>query len=136
MVPTLTNSVATPTFDWNFGDGSPNSASQFPTHAYAAPGTYYWTVVVSVPGQSYTASGTLVIEPQVTLGISRSSNNDSVILSWPMSLADTMLQTSADLGISSPWQWVPSPPIETGGMLHVPLPASANRGFFRVARPW
>jgi hypothetical protein len=58
-----------------------------------------------------------------------------VTLSWPNTLADTLLETSSDLGISSPWQWVPNPPAVIGNSLNVTLPASGKQ-FFRVSRPW
>jgi len=41
---------------WNFGDGS-SSTTAVATHAYAAPGTYVWSVTVS----SCNATGTIVI---------------------------------------------------------------------------
>lgn len=37
-------------WDWDFGDGSPHSALQNPTHVYAAPGTYTVTLVVTDNG--------------------------------------------------------------------------------------
>ncbi|MFX0099418.1 MAG: PKD domain-containing protein [Candidatus Hodarchaeota archaeon] len=35
------------TFQWDFGDGSPNSTLQDPVHQYTAPGTYNVTLMVS-----------------------------------------------------------------------------------------
>jgi hypothetical protein len=37
-----------PSYVWNFGDGSPNSNQQNPTHSYGSPGTYTWTLTTSV----------------------------------------------------------------------------------------
>lgn len=37
-----------PTFDWNFGDGSPRSSEQSPSHTYSTAGTYTWTLTTSV----------------------------------------------------------------------------------------
>jgi len=135
VVPTITNSVALPSFDWNFGDGTAHGTSQYPTHTYAAPGSYLWTVVVTVAGTSYSLGGTIVIGDPVALGISQSSVGNSVTLSWPSTVADTLLQTSSDLGVASPWQWVPVTPNVNGNSLSVTLPASGNQ-FFRVTRPW
>ena len=67
------------------------------------------------------------------LGIGQVGN--TVTLSWPNTLADTLLETSSDLGYSSPWQWVPIPPTHNGNSLNVTLPVSGKQ-FFRVSRPW
>src|SRR5574341_538624 len=37
-----------PAFNWNFGDGTPHSTEQNPTHAYATSGMYTWTLTTSV----------------------------------------------------------------------------------------
>ena len=135
VVPTVTNSNATPSFDWDFGDGTAHGSSQFPTHAYAAPGTYTWSVKATVATKTTTDSGTIMIEPPVALGVSHGSNGNTVTLSWPNTTADTLLQTSPDLGVTSPWQWVSTPPTSNGGLLQVTVPASGSQ-FFRVSRPW
>src|SRR5262249_29654415 len=38
----------TPTFNWDFGDGSANSSQQNPTHTYTTAGTYPWTLTTTV----------------------------------------------------------------------------------------
>ena len=43
-----TGCTATPTFRWNFGDGSPVSTTQNPSHSYSLAGTYQWSVTASV----------------------------------------------------------------------------------------
>jgi len=133
VAPTLTNSAATPTYDWNFGDGTSHDTSQFPTHSYTASGTYHWSVVITVGGTSTTSSGTIVVGDLVRLDIGKTG--DAVTLSWPDTAADTILESSPDLGLSSPWQWVPQTPASNGGTLNVTLPASGNQ-FFRITRPW
>jgi len=50
------------TFDWDFGDGSPRSAEQDPSHTYAAGGTYVATV-------SVTDSGGAVASSSVTISV-------------------------------------------------------------------
>jgi hypothetical protein len=46
----------TPTFNWDFGDGSPNSSQQNPTYTYTTAGTYSWTLTSTV------GSGGLIID--------------------------------------------------------------------------
>jgi uncharacterized protein (TIGR03437 family) len=48
--------TATPSFRWNFGDGTAVNTSQNPSHAYSVPGTYQWSLTTSV------ASGANAIE--------------------------------------------------------------------------
>jgi uncharacterized protein (TIGR03437 family) len=38
--------ASAPTYEWNFGDGSPLIPQQNPTHSYGAAGTYTWTMTV------------------------------------------------------------------------------------------
>lgn len=45
---TYTDSLFGETWDWTWGDGTPNGNTQNPTHAYAAPGTYDVTMAVTL----------------------------------------------------------------------------------------
>ena len=45
-------STATPTFIWDFGDGSPTSTIKSPTHLYASPGGYQVKLIASAGGCS------------------------------------------------------------------------------------
>ena len=51
---------------WDFGDGG-TSTAQNPAHTYNAPGTYNWTVAVSVDGETCTQTGTVAVEEPCTL---------------------------------------------------------------------
>jgi PKD repeat protein len=53
--------TGTPTFDWDFGDGSPHSAEQSPSHTYAFGGTFSWSVTMSLPGKTVTTGRTITI---------------------------------------------------------------------------
>jgi PKD repeat protein len=44
------NEAIAPVYVWSFGDGSPDSSEQNPTHTYAKPGTYSATVRVVESG--------------------------------------------------------------------------------------
>ena len=54
------NCTGSPTYSWTFGDGS-TAATQDPSHAYAAAGTFNWTLTVSQNGASCTQDGTITI---------------------------------------------------------------------------
>ncbi|MEW5765066.1 MAG: PKD domain-containing protein [Acidobacteriota bacterium] len=41
-----------PSYEWDFGDGSAHAFTASPTHAYSAPGTYSWTLTVTTAGAS------------------------------------------------------------------------------------
>jgi len=56
------------TYNWNFGDGSPNSSSHSPAHIFPGdqPGAYEVTLtVMSADGCPATATGTVVIEEEL-----------------------------------------------------------------------
>jgi PKD repeat protein len=49
------------TFEWDFGDGSPTSAEENPSHTYAAAGVYTATLTVTNSLGSSTVEGTVLI---------------------------------------------------------------------------
>jgi PKD repeat protein len=64
-----------PNFSWTFGDGG-TSNQQSPTHTYATPGTFTWTMTASIPGTTVTCSknGTVkVVAPPVVTLLKKSS---------------------------------------------------------------
>ncbi len=134
VVPTATNTTASPTFDWSFGDGSAHDTRQFPTHIYAAAGTYQWGVTIHASTAAITLNGSIVISSPLAVGINQSGSN--LTLSWPASSADTLLQTSSDLGMTSPWQWVTASPVSNGNSFSVTIPKTGNNQFYRLVRPW
>jgi hypothetical protein len=136
--PSVTNSSALVTYDWNFGDATPHGTGQYATHNYAASGTYAWTVVASVPGATATASGSIVIGGPVRLNISRGGGLATV--SWPNNTPATVLETTSGLGAVAQWMPVTNTPAAGPGQippgsLSVTLPVSGNQ-FFRVRQPW
>jgi PKD repeat protein len=133
VVPTVTNNAATVTFDWNFGDGSAHSTNQYAAHAYALPGTYNWSVISTVSAAFTSTSGTIVIGEPVLLSLA--SVGGQVTLSWPSTIADTLLEASDLLGPSSQWQWVTNTPAGGPSLPSLTLPTAGNE-FFRIRRPW
>jgi PKD repeat protein len=61
-------------FVWTFGDGAA-SAEQNPSHAYAVPGTYTWTLAVTAEGETCNQTGTIT----VTGGIPGDCNGDGTV---------------------------------------------------------
>jgi PKD repeat protein/alpha-tubulin suppressor-like RCC1 family protein len=51
----------TPTYDWDFGDGSAHSNAQSPTHTYALPGSFDWTFTATINGVSCSSTGTISV---------------------------------------------------------------------------
>jgi PKD repeat protein len=58
---TASNCTGTPTFDWNFGDGTAHSTAQNPSHTYAAAGNYSWSLTATVDGVPCSQSGSISI---------------------------------------------------------------------------
>jgi alpha-tubulin suppressor-like RCC1 family protein len=50
-----------PTFDWDFGDGSEHGSGQNVSHTYAAAGAHTWTLNVSGGGTSCTKSASITL---------------------------------------------------------------------------
>jgi PKD repeat protein len=44
-------------YDWDFGDGSPHSSAQNPSHTYGSPGRYGWIVRITAAGQNRVKMG-------------------------------------------------------------------------------
>ncbi len=57
---TPSNCAGTPSYYWDFGDGS-SSTNQVASHTYVAPGQYTWTLTVSAGDATCTKSGALVV---------------------------------------------------------------------------
>ncbi len=53
--------TGTPSFDWDFGDGSPHSSEVNPSHTYPYGGTFRWALTVTLGGASATTSGAILI---------------------------------------------------------------------------
>ena len=53
--------IAAPSFDWDFGDGSPHASEQIADHWYASEGTFHWVLTVTTDGQTCTKGGDVTI---------------------------------------------------------------------------
>ncbi|HUK13848.1 MAG TPA: S8 family serine peptidase [Thermoanaerobaculaceae bacterium] len=55
------------TYTWDFGDGTPFSSNQNPSHTYAVGGTYAWRLLASFGDFSTTRTGTITVtDPRTT----------------------------------------------------------------------
>lgn len=133
VVPVTTNTLIPVMFNWNFGDGAAASTNQFATHTYAIPGSYNWSVVATVSSATTTRTGTVVIGNAVAPAMNYADN--TLTLSWPITVADALLEATGSLGSAPHWRWVTNAPTASGGLLSVTLPVSGNQ-FFRLRRPW
>jgi uncharacterized protein (TIGR03437 family) len=59
---TLANCTGAPTYEWNFGDGTPNSTLPNPKHTYAQARSYNWSLTVKGPsGTMCNKMGTIAV---------------------------------------------------------------------------
>ncbi len=133
VVPVVTNNASPVSIDWDFGDGTSHGAGRYPVHSYDLPGRYTWTVVCELADASVTNSGTIEIGEPVA--ITPALAGDNLTLSWPVSVADTIVEVSPALGPAAQWTWVTNTPVADASVASVTVPAAGNR-FFRVRRPW
>ena len=133
MVPTVSNSTAPVTFDWDFDDLTPHSTNQFATHIYHSPGFYLWTVVATVSGKSTVDAGMILVGDPVQLNLTRAG--DAITLLWPDTIADTLLETTAALGLSAHWAPVTNTVNLGPNTLSVTVSPTGNQ-FFRVRQLW
>lgn len=60
---TPTNCIGAPSFLWDFGDGA-TSTEQNPTHLFSTPGTYNWSLNVSVDDRQCSQSDSISVSSQ------------------------------------------------------------------------
>lgn len=82
-----------PAFAWTFGDGAVSDA-QNPAHTYADPGTYPWTLTVTVDGKTCSQAGTVTVEELP--GIPGDCDGDGTV-----SIGEAQKVNNAFLGVAS-----------------------------------
>jgi len=127
--PAVTNSAASVSYDWDFGDGSVHATNQYAAHTFAAPGSYSWKLIATLSGASATNAGGILIGDSVRLSMSRAGNILS--LTWPVTSADSLLEQSDVLGGAARWTATTSGVVGGMNIVTLNLPATGN-GFFRV----
>ncbi len=93
---TNTSSGNSLSFAWDFGDGSPISSTENPTHTYALPGSYVVTLTATNPihNDTFTATVIILLPPQASF----SSNQ-------PVQLGQTMVFTNTSTGDDLSFSW-------------------------------
>lgn len=134
IVATPVNASAQPAVEWDFGDGSPPSALQHPTHIYAQPGSYTWSATASVQHGAATVAtnltGTILIGAPVRLTASLSQAE--ITLAWPKTTADALLEETSSLSPNPLWT-VCTNEVSAGPTLTVTVPQTGIR-FYRLRR--
>ena len=93
----------TAAYDWDFGDGTPHSSAQNTSHTYTQPGSYTWTLTVSLDVTTCTQSGTIVVTPGCT--VSCSANATPTAGPAPLAVALTASASSSDCGTAATYLW-------------------------------
>ena len=90
--------TGSPTYSWNFGDGSLLSSTTSPTHIYSASGTYTVTLIASIG----TCKDTLIRTNYIQVGVSPLASFSSVA---SICLGDSIRFTNASTGTITSYTW-------------------------------
>ncbi len=133
---TASNVNATVTYDWDFGDGTTHGTDQFSQHTYSSPVTYSWTLIATVQAgatqASTTETGTVQISQPMTLAALHSGNQ--VLVSWPRSSVDAILEANSALAPTSPWYWLTNTPTANPDHLTLTIDNPSGASFYRLRR--
>lgn len=102
---TASNCAGTPTFDWDFGDGSPHSTQQNPAHRYGIAGTYAWTLTATVDGRTCVQTGTILATAQPTCSLTCTASASPGAGAAPLSVAFTGSATLSNCVGTPSFQW-------------------------------
>ncbi|MFO1489267.1 MAG: PKD domain-containing protein [Verrucomicrobiota bacterium] len=135
-VPAASNVVGTLTFEWNFGDGSAHGINQSATHAYAAPGSYNWTLISTMMAAAGSASttntGVIGITAPTAVAMVPATTGNKLSLRWPLTAGDSLLEESTSL---SPAMWravTNGLPLSVGGEAVLELPTGGAQKYYRL----
>ncbi len=90
--------TGSPTYSWNFGDGSPLSTTTAPTHVYSTSGSYTVTLIAT----SGTCKDTLIRTSYIQVGVSPLASFSSVA---SVCLGDSIRFTNASTGTITSYTW-------------------------------
>ena len=132
VVPSVTNYSGAVTFSWNFGDGSPTSTNQFPSHTYASLGVYNWSVTATASNLNASASGSIGVSGPAKVEIVTVGGQTGLVLPNSHSV---VIEETATLGANAQWKAATNLPPAMGGVVIVPVPESGMK-FYRVRQAW
>ena len=95
------NCTGTVAFAWTFGDGT-TSIEQNPTHTYAAPGAYGWTMTSSIQGVTCTQTGTVAVTGTCQLACTASAPTTEQV-GTPVSFTSTVTPTNCSGNSTYMW---------------------------------
>ena len=134
-VATPLNVNATPTYDWDFGDGSAHSTNRYSTHAYATAGKFTWSLSARVESGGTVATtnvtGTINISGPITVAAQSSSN--SLVLQWPQTSGDVLLEETPAIGAAENWTVSTNQTIQASGAISVTV-SNTGSAFFRLRK--
>ncbi|HPC82152.1 MAG TPA: PKD domain-containing protein [Thermoanaerobaculaceae bacterium] len=103
--------MATPTYDWDFGDGSAHSSAASPTHTYTSDGVFTWRLTVTAGSSSCVRTGEIAVgstcvtpdAPSITLESAAASGADYTVR-WTPTSPDGVyeLQEATEPGFTAP----------------------------------
>ena len=127
-IATPSNTAATITYDWDFGDGTAHSTNPYASHAYATPGTFPWTMVARAASAQATVAGSITIAGSMFLTAAQAG--PFVTLTWPRTDADAVLE---QIPVVSPALWKPSTnAVVAGPMTYQVKAANLGTEFYRL----
>ena len=129
-VAALSNTMASVSYAWNFGDASPLNTNRYATHAYSVPGTYSWSLNVRAGTASASATGSIIVGAPIQLGIL--SQPVGVTIQWPRSAADAVLERTAGLDTPRFWTTDTNSVLTNPLSLEVDVPTADASAFFRL----
>jgi YD repeat-containing protein len=92
------------TFAWVFGDGE-SSSQEDPTHTYAAPGVYSWSLAVAWDGQTCSRTGTVTVVPPCALTCSASADPAEGKVPLTVQFTSAAVTTNCIGGASFSWNF-------------------------------
>jgi PKD repeat protein len=134
-VPSATNYSGPVSFSWHFGDGSPASTNQFPSHTYAARGTYFWSVTATASNATASATGAITITEPAQVAMSPAGGASLNLVLPPVS-GGLVLEQSDSLAANAIWTPVTNRPTGGPGGNNFQIPVSNGNRFFRVRQVW
>ena len=76
-----------PSWDWDFGDGTPHASTASPAHTYGASGTFTWRLTVTQDGVPCVRSGQITVSPWTAIVPSVAHSPGSGSSQWRTDLA-------------------------------------------------